>query len=470
MTFSSALTSGNLITIATSFDLGAGTTNSVTDDLSASAINCGSTTGGNFAQNTSLWYYKNYGGGNRTITLNTPNGTGNLARSIVGQELSGADPNNPLIGTASGAVSTPGSSTTPDSTALSPATTVDGTYYWGRTEGQNTISAVSPASEVRQEPITAGDVEDYIQPTASSISLTWSQPSGGAYQALAASFAPASNSFVAGPKLYAGFHPRLKVRGPIGMIMRQLLRPATLVTTTNQTLTPNAVTSTWAVAAPTLVKGAVLELPNAIVSTWATATPTVVKGVVTELPSAAGSTWSVATPSLLKGGVTKTPSAVTSTWSIATPTVGSGGAPQTETPSAVGSTWAVAAPTVVKGAVIKTPAGVTSTWSVATPSVNRGPLTLATGAVGSNWAIAAPAVLRGPRTLLPNALVSTWSVTTPALIKGTRVLLPSATVSFWGAVPPTISGGSGGPPVVHWLYMGHRPHRTGIRPNDKDIY
>jgi len=176
----------SLVCLSTSYDIGGGGTESVADDLSANALPINNTSAGGFSQSTALWYYKNYGGGNRTFSQVLS--VSHLNRGITVAEAAGADTTAPLEGTASNN----GTSASPSSGNVSPAPSRPGTYLFGRCEGANQPSSASPASDIFQDSTTFGDTEDYTQPAASAIGLTWSMTSGS-FQALAASFIPADN-------------------------------------------------------------------------------------------------------------------------------------------------------------------------------------------------------------------------------------------------------------------------------------
>jgi len=180
----SGVASTSLVCLSTSYDIGGGGTESVQDDLTVAATGINSTSAGGFSQNTALWYYKNYGGGNRTFSQVLS--VAHLNRGITVVELAGAVTGAPLDGTASNN----GTSASPTSGNLSPAPSIAGTYVFGRCEGANQPSSASPASDIFQDSTTFGDTEDYVQPTPAAFGLTWSM-SSGSFQALAASFKPA---------------------------------------------------------------------------------------------------------------------------------------------------------------------------------------------------------------------------------------------------------------------------------------
>ena len=176
----------SLVVVTSSNDSGTAVT-SVTDDLTVAAVNTVSLIDSiGFSQRYDHYYFKDYGGGNRTITVNYAAAT--PYRSIVVVELSGADTIAPA-GPAAGQRSS-GPVTTADSSAVTP--TKNGAYFAGYCEcvGPNTSPIpAGGAFVVFDEPTNDHNTSGYVQATAASKSATWTIPSG-AYAAIVSTFYP----------------------------------------------------------------------------------------------------------------------------------------------------------------------------------------------------------------------------------------------------------------------------------------
>lgn len=217
------IAAGNALSVSSSWDETNGTTgSSITDDLSVAAVNCGTTDAGGFSQRSELWYYKNYGGGNRTFTLN--NSPAQAGRMLSVEEVAGADKVSPLGGVAVNS----GISATPTSTNISPTPTLNGIYLWGTIEANSNQPSADTGNgfaEIFNDTTTLGDTESKLQAVAAAIAATWTATSTG-YQALAASFNPdvgspglAIPSRSLGPGRHVGSQFNQVVRSPLAYVV-----------------------------------------------------------------------------------------------------------------------------------------------------------------------------------------------------------------------------------------------------------
>lgn len=178
----SGIAADSLVVVLVSVEDGV-TVSSVKDDLNVSAMKAEGVDWVAGTQRGELWYFKNYGGGNRNFTA-TFSATQPF-RAILAIEYSGADVDAPLIGVCHAT----GSSAAPSSgTPVTPG--MDGALYVGSAIGASQPAAASPFTVVLNDTTTVINTEDYVQPTAAPRDAIWTMTSGG-WGALVALFRPA---------------------------------------------------------------------------------------------------------------------------------------------------------------------------------------------------------------------------------------------------------------------------------------
>lgn len=185
------------------------------------------------------------------------------------------------------------------------------------------------------------------------------------------------------------------------------------LTTAGTTTTPNPVTVSWSVVAPSLDLSIT---PSPVSSNWTPVAPSLDLSV-TQTP--VGATWSVVAPSL-DLAVTQTP--LSSSWSAVAPSLD-----LSVTPAPVTASWTVPPVTASTGQIV-TPSPVSLSWAVATPSTT---ITTTPTPPSASWSTASPSVAIS---LTPAAVVSSWSVIAPDLALTVDV---SPTSAAWSVVAAT---------------------------------
>jgi len=166
-----------------------GVTITVADDLSVAAVQAVQKVG--VGKNIQIWYFKNYGGGNRTFTVTFSAGV--TARSIVAIEYSGRDPDNPFDTSATGN----GEDALPTLGPVTPAQ--NGSLFIGYMGAFQQPDAASPFEVVYNDTVNLLNSEDFIQTSAASLATTWTLPVSDFWAGAMAVFKPASPP--PGPKI-----------------------------------------------------------------------------------------------------------------------------------------------------------------------------------------------------------------------------------------------------------------------------
>ena len=173
----------SLVACAVMCDNTSATISGVADDLSVAAVKSVGLSDTNHSERQEHWYFKNYGGGNRTFTATFSVST--AWRALLAVETSGADLASPLGPTNSNSAATGATITAGSVTA-----TQDGAYFFASCQGNTQPAAQSPLSEIWADTTLVHSHADNAQSTAAAFNATWTHTSG-AWSAIVSTFYPA---------------------------------------------------------------------------------------------------------------------------------------------------------------------------------------------------------------------------------------------------------------------------------------